>query len=154
VSSDADGWPTPPIFAGDDVGIANPEILLRRVPLVPNMLAPNDSGGRDLTTAAFKYDDDGVSVYRELLLTGSNVGVEALRARGDDHVFGGAAGAIRKGGVGAREDANPAWVTDPENPIHSAHALLLCPAAIDTRRKREKALRALVHGGVFFQRLP
>jgi hypothetical protein len=146
-------WPVPPVCPGDDPAISNDDVLVRRVPVAPNMLS-DDAEVRP-TTAAFKYDsdgvDNGVSVFREALLAENGLVLGRVRRASDDHLYGLHAGAARSGGLGSRPSPWPQYVPDPENEIYVAHALLVCaPATAASRKTREKLLRALVKSGALF----
>lgn len=136
--------PPPSRPADDDPRITDTEALCRRLSdSSPNMLVRDEvSGERRPSSAAFKPDADGISVYRLDVLTGSGLGPADLCTRDAQLVVTVQTADVRSQGLGVRPDPWPLDVDDPGHPRHAAHALIIGFATLSRgeRRRRQQSL--------------
>lgn len=140
---------------GDDPDVPGTEALCRRLSdSGPNMLARDEiTGERRPSSAAFKPDDDGISVYRLSVLTCSGLGPADLCTRDGQLVVSLEVADVRARALGVRPDPWPEDVDDPQHPRHAAHALIVGFDGLSRseRRRRQQDLTRcpslrLVHG--------
>jgi hypothetical protein len=118
--------PEQPEGPANDLDIPDEDVLLRRLSdSGPNMIAwdletrqPRPSSG------AFKPDDDGVSVYRLMVLTEAGLTPDDVVREPLNVVVGLGAGDVRSLGLGIRNDPWPQDIDEPEHPRNVAHALI------------------------------
>jgi hypothetical protein len=113
--------------AADDSAsdISNEEIIYRL--LFPNadwISVDKITGERRPSSAAFKPDEDGVSVYREAILTAERLGPSDLTRTAIDPVVAFTAADVRGVGLDLLADPWPQDVPDPKHRKHAAHALI------------------------------
>lgn len=133
---------------GDDPAISDDDSVLRRLSdSGPSMLRIDvATGERRPTSGAFKPDQDGVSVYRESLLTARNLTSADLVRSPLNLVIGLDIGDIRSTArLGVRDDPWPADIDDPQHPRNAAHALIVGWSGLtkSQRRERQRALATL-----------
>jgi hypothetical protein len=103
--------------------VGNDEVLYRM--LFPTWVSIDKiTGLRRPSSAAFKPDEDGISVYREEILIRDGLNASDLTRNADDPVVSFTVADVRSLSLDVREDAWPADVPDPEHPKHAAHALI------------------------------
>jgi len=83
------------------------------------------TGLRRPSSAAFKPDEDGLSVYREEILIRDGLSASDLTRNADDPVVSFTSADVRSLGLDVHVDALPPDVPDPEHPKHAAHALII-----------------------------
>lgn len=128
----------------DDPSIENDEIVYRRIPNVAQsafMVVDEGTGERRPSTAIFRPDEDGVSVYRDSILRSYNLDENALIRDPRNGVLSLTVGEIRAEKLGVASDAWP-----PSNDPHdrdAAHALIVGMGDLTKGQRKEKR-RALV----------
>jgi hypothetical protein len=107
--------------APDDVVIPDWELLVRRAIVNKNSVQITTSGTLQFTTAGFKIDEDGVSLYRASLLhlLGCDLG-EVVGGRENGVPVGLMVGHVRSAGCGVI----PGPISIPQTEIDPAHALI------------------------------
>lgn len=132
---------------GDDPSIPDDDELYRRVSDgSPNMVVVDAlSGNRRPSSAAFKPDDDGVSVYREGVLRSRGLSAADLVVQPGNLVVSLPVSAVRALSLGVRNDPWPRDIPDPDHPRNAAHALIVGWDGLgkSARRQRQKALSEL-----------
>jgi hypothetical protein len=103
----------------DDAVVPDWELLIRRVVINKNSVKVNQEGGLQFTTAGFKLDADGVSVYRAqvLHLLGLTPS-DAVGGKKDGVPVGIMAGHARAAGAGIVPDPVPV-PTEVSDPAHA-----------------------------------
>lgn len=130
---------------GDDPSIPDNDRLLRRLSdSGPNMVAVDTvTHDRRPTSGAFKPDEDGVSVYRESVLSTSGLGAaDVVRAPMNLVVSLEVADARAITPLGVRNDPWPSDIPEPDHPRNAAHALIVGWDGLSTgeRRRRQQKL--------------
>jgi hypothetical protein len=133
---------TPP---GDDSTISNADLLYRRISnSSPNMIAVDlETGERRPSTAAFKPDSDGISVYRDSLMKEEGVSVADLVVRTGNLIVSLTVADVRSIHLGVRDDRWPIDVPDPEHPRNAAHSLIIGAETLG-KHDQKRRLRQLV----------
>lgn len=102
------------------------------------------TGARRPTSAAFKPDDDGVSVYRLSLLSVSGLQAADLCSQPEHLVVGLSVQDVRLAGLGVRDDPWPREVPAlrlRDHPRQGAHALIVGWSGVsrgETRRRQRQ----------------
>ncbi len=132
----------------DDPAIPDVETVCRRLAnSSPNMIAVDAvTRTRRPSTAAFKPDADGVSVYRLSLLEQSGLGPADVCVRAGQLVVGLLVADVRRTRLGVRDDPWPPDVEDSGHPRHGAHALITGLEGL-TKAERKRRQTALVTAG-------
>lgn len=126
-------------MAWDDSSIPDDETIYRRVPDVPDFLAPDlISGELKPTRTAFQWDDDGISVHRSSTLEAEGLKPDSILRKSTQMVFGFAALVPRSCGAGVIDDPQP---DDP--PAGIAHALIQCEVPRPSKPRRRQVSEAL-----------
>ena len=134
----------------DDPVIPDWEVLIRRVIINKNSAGIESDGTLRLTTAGFKIDDDGVSLYRSQILQVMGYGPSAVAGdRAGAVPVALMVGHVRSAGVGVRPDPIPV----PEEVVDPAHALLTFEPSLSRQRRKQLLREALVHGFVLSRAL-
>ena len=129
------------------MSVPDDETVLRRLPYLrdPFWVTDEVTGEQRISTAAFKVDADGISVYRLSLLRSDGLGAEAICTKPEHRVAALAVRAVRRTGCGVEDAPWPPHVPEPDHPRHRAHALITGVAGLPKgpRRARVAALVAL-----------
>jgi hypothetical protein len=128
----------------DDPGIPDTETVYRWLSKQAGFVVQDRvTGERRVSSGAFAPDDDGLSVYRHLLLEREGLTpVEGLARDTGNVIVSLNVGELRSLELGIHDDLNPPGVRDPEHPRHKAHALVVGWEGM-TRGKRIKRQREL-----------
>jgi hypothetical protein len=106
----------------DDHRIPNEETLYRRVPDLAEMFGQvRDlvSGRALLSRAALRFDEDGMSVFREELLRLHKLSIDLMKRRDNDQVFSFPVEIVRQNRCGVVDDPD-----EHDKEIGVAHALV------------------------------
>lgn len=134
---------------GDDPDIVGDEILYRRLSYNGGAWVVNNEVTKERrpSSAGFKHDTDGISVFRRSLLLAydpplrpSDVGMTP-----DDIIVGFTVADVRSLHLGVRDDLWPRDVIDPDHPRYCAHALIVGLGELgrSAQNKLQKKLAAL-----------
>jgi hypothetical protein len=116
--------------SADDPSILDKDVLLRRIyhagrdHPVEFVVTDSITRKRVPTSAGFRAEDDGLSVYLVRLLQDAGLGPESVVTEPMNAVAAVEAGVIRFNGLGVVCDPNPPDVPDPDHPRHDAHCLI------------------------------
>lgn len=146
--TDGGQQPAPAVAPVDDPEIPDAETLCRRLAnSSPSMIAVDVvTGARRPSTAAFKPDHDGISVYRLSLLEAAGLGPADVCTRPGHLVVGLSVEDVRRLELGVRNDPWPTDVEDSTHPRHGAHALITGLERLPTGERKQRQ-RALVKSG-------
>lgn len=124
----------------DDPAIPDGEILYRRLPNgTPDMVSVDQlTGARRPSTAAFKPDADGISVYRHAVLTHGGLGPNALVRSPLNLVVAIDVGDVRSIGLGVHDDPWPRDIPEEDHPRNAAHALITGFTGLSQRARRDR----------------
>ncbi|BCJ71656.1 hypothetical protein CS0771_12000 [Catellatospora sp. IY07-71] len=119
----------------DDPSISDSELLYRRVPVLPDFFQQADliDGSKKLSRASFQFDDDGISVYRDVVLKDNDLKADCILTNSRQCIYGLTAADARRAGVGVIED-----VDREDLPRGLAHALLVCSDMPPSRSLRRQ----------------
>jgi hypothetical protein len=136
----------------DDPNIGNDELLFRYSPSIPHQYwTVTDQGTQNIHIAlpALKWDDDGISCYRELILHERGMDWSDVKREPKNGVFSLLVEDVRAERLGVAFDPNP----DPENvhPRDAAHTLIVdcgLPKGENKPARERLAMRAnIIHFG-------
>jgi hypothetical protein len=107
----------------NDPSIPDEDFLYRRVPARPDFYVHRDvlTGESVLGRNAFQFDDDGMSVYRQWLITKYGISLEQIRRDLSHLLFRFTVGLVRSTSAGVVDDP-----VDDDPPIGAAHASVRC----------------------------
>lgn len=134
----------------DDPAVADDEALLRRIPdLGSDDFFPVDraTGERRLSSGAFEPDDDGVSVYRSVILAHHSLGPADLVRDPLHAVAEVSAGRVRAVQLGVAADPQPPSPTDSHHAVGAAHALIVGFGEL-SKSQRKRRQRDLARAAV------
>jgi hypothetical protein len=124
----------------DDANILSEEILLRRVNTKnPNMWKVDFvTGKKRVSSAAFAYQNDGVSVYREKVLRNFNLVPKDILLKPTEVVLGIQVENVRSCTcLGVRDDPWPQGIQDEYHLRNAAHALIVGWNEISTSARKK-----------------
>ena len=130
-----------------DDSVDDDETLLRRIPDLGRadfFPLDQETGERRLSSGAFTPDDDGISIYRELLLSRADLGPQAVVRDPLNAVAALPAATVRGVDLDVVPDPQPPTSSDPDPRLGAAHALIVGFPALSRsqRRRRQRDLAA------------
>lgn len=132
---------------GDDPSIDNAEVLYRRISNVGQasfMIIDEKTGARRPTSALFRPDKDGLSVYLDSVLRRHGLTETAVLTRPESGVLSLTAQDVRDEELGVAADPWPAETDDRTHKRNAAHALIvgLVPLSKSQLKLKQRALIA------------
>ncbi len=115
----------------DDASIEDDDIALRRVfdaHKINFVKVDAVTHERRASSAAFRFDDDGMSVYLNSILQQRNLDAQAVITQPFNAVAGVTVRSIRQLQIGITRDPYPASEPDPTHVRHAAHCLITVAA--------------------------
>lgn len=123
----------------DDKSIPSDETLYRRVPQHPDFLVRDLLSGQEkISRAAFKWDPDGISVYRHLLMQRWGIDLKMLLRTESQRLYSFKVAAVRREGAGVTDEVDP-----EDMQAGKAHALIQGPTGRPSRDRRREITDAL-----------
>lgn len=125
----------------DDPKISNDEILYRRIPNVEHasfMVIDEVTRVRRPTSAVFRPDNDGLSVYIDSILRQHGLTERDVQTRLASGVLSLVVGDVRAEELGVVPDAWPKDTDDPDHLRNAAHALIVGFQSLSKRQLRVK----------------
>jgi len=131
----------------DDAHIPDDEIVLRRVPAKPDFFLQKDlvSAAARLSRAAFNFDPNGISVYRDSLMREHGIEREQIfRGRTDLRLYQLPVSAVRQAEAGVVDAIRP-----DDLPVGLAHALIRCKELPSVPKQRRREIQDILADAAF-----
>ncbi len=125
----------------DDPAINDDEILYRRIPNVEHasfMVTDEMTKVRRPTSAVFRPDNDGLSVYIDSILRQHGLTERDVQTRPQSGVLSLMVGDVRAEELGVATDAWPEDTDDPDHLRNAAHALVVGFRSLSKRQLKVK----------------